>query len=72
MDEIVRAVLDSVGRADWERVRLLLHPYLHWREPGVALRGRRNVLERLAAGPAPEPPDEIELRDGQIYRWTAR
>ena len=70
MEEIVRAVLGALERGDWERVRLLLHPYLHWREPDVALRGRRNVLERLADGPPPEPPDEIELRDGQIYRWT--
>lgn len=70
MEDIVRAVLDGLAQGDRERVRLLLHPYLHWREPGVALRGRSNVLSRLAAGPTPEPPDEIEVRDGQIYRWT--
>ena len=71
MDEIVREGLDAAARADWARVRPLLHPYLHWREPGVALRGRVKVLARLAAGPVPAPPDEIELRDRQIYRWTS-
>ena len=70
MEDIVRAVLDGLAQGDWERVRLLLHPYLHWHEPGVVLRGRQNVLSRLATGPMPEPPDEIEVRDGQIYRWT--
>lgn len=71
MDDIARALLDAVAQGDWERVRLSLHPYLHWREPGVALRGRSKVLSRLTAGPMPGPPDEIEVRDGQIYRWTS-
>jgi hypothetical protein len=63
--EIVRDVIDGAARQDWER--LLLHPYLHWQEPQVRLRGRVKVLARLAAG-----PDEVGLRDGQVYRWTAR
>ena len=30
---------------DWDALRLLLHPYLHWTMPdGTVLRGRRNVL----------------------------
>jgi hypothetical protein len=68
---VVQAVLDAVERRDWDLVRLVLHPYLHWQEPGVAIRGRRNVMDRLALAPPPVPPSTVELRDGQIYRWTA-
>jgi hypothetical protein len=71
MDRIVQDVLEAVERQDWPRLKLLLHPYLHWREPGVAIRGRTNVLARLAEAPPPEPPSSYELRDGQVYRWTA-
>lgn len=68
---MVQDVLDAVQRRDWEVVRLALHPYLHWQEPGVLIRGRRNVIDRLALPPAPAPPSAVELRDGQIYRWTS-
>ncbi|MEV4514784.1 nuclear transport factor 2 family protein [Dactylosporangium sp. NPDC049525] len=71
MEQIVRDVIDAVERQDWVLVKALLHPYLHWREPGVAMRGRTKVLARLAAGPVPVAPDSWELRDGQIYRWTS-
>ena len=71
MDQIVEDVLDAVERADWPQVKALLHPYLHWSEPQGAIRGRVKVLARLAAGPAPTAPASYELRDGQIYRWTA-
>jgi hypothetical protein len=69
-DRIIDDVLEAVDRRDWSRVKLLLHPYLHWREPGVTIRGRTKVLARLAEGPAPAPPNSYELRDGQVYRWT--
>lgn len=71
MEQIVRDVLDAVGRQDWAVVKASLHPYLHWSEPDVALRGRVKVMARLAAGPVPAAPDRCELRDGQIYRWTS-
>jgi hypothetical protein len=71
MEQIVRDVIGAVERQDWAVVKVLLHPYLHWREPRVALRGRTKVLARLAAGPVPAVPDSYELRDGQIYRWTS-
>jgi SnoaL-like protein len=71
VDPIVHDVLDAVERGDWATVKALLHPYLHWREPGVALRGRTKVLARLAESPPPSPPSTVELRDGQIYRWTS-
>jgi hypothetical protein len=68
---MVHDVLDAVEHGDWTTVKALLHPYLHWREPGVALRGRTKVLVRLAEAPPPSPPSSVELRDGQIYRWTS-
>jgi hypothetical protein len=73
MDEVVTKVLEGAEVRQWDEVRLLLHPYLHWSErDGVALRGRSRVLQWLAARQAPlAPPARIELRDGQIYRWTA-
>jgi hypothetical protein len=68
---MVQNVLDAVERRDWDLVRAVLHPYLHWQEPGVTIRGRRNVIDRLALPPPPAPPSSVELRDGQIYRWTS-
>ncbi|PWN04937.1 hypothetical protein DJ010_00470 [Nocardioides silvaticus] len=48
----------------------LLHPYLHWTDRGTALRGRNNVLQHLRHHPRPRPPREVEVRDGQVYRWV--
>ena len=72
MDAAAHTVLDAVAAEDWEAVRLALHPYLHWEEPGAPpVRGRTRVLERLRDGPPPAPPRSVELRDGQVYRWRA-
>ena len=67
---VVRDVLDAAARSDRAALVELLHPYLHWTEGGRTIRGRNNVFARLAAGPI-APPVAYELRDGQIYRWTA-
>jgi hypothetical protein len=69
-DRIVADVLAAVARQDFPALTVLLHPYLHWAEPGIRIRGRRKVFDRLTTGPAPQPPTAYELRDGQIYRWT--
>lgn len=60
----------ALGRGDWARLRPLLHPYLHWTQDGVTIRGRTKVLAHLADAPASGPPAAYEVRDGQIYRWT--
>jgi len=66
----VSNVLDAIERRDWERLARLLHPYVHWTTAAEEqLRGRRNVIARLAADPPPAPPAWHELRDGQVYRW---
>jgi hypothetical protein len=71
VDRIVADVLAAVDRQDWAALKMLLHPYLHWSEPRMQIRGRTKVFARLAASPKPQPPDTYELRDGQIYRWTS-
>jgi hypothetical protein len=69
--EIIEAVLGAVERHEWAQLKTLLHPYLQWKEPGVAIRGRTKVLARLSAGPLPGAPSSYELRDGQVYRWSS-
>ena len=72
MHPAIRAVLEDIGRGDWQQLAPRLHPYLHWRtEDGRALRGRRNVLAEVATRPPGSEPSSFELRDGQIYRWTS-
>ena len=63
--ELAEAVIEALEAGDEQTLTALLHPYLHWTEGGTSIRGRIRVL----AGPPPEPPASVELRDGQIYRW---
>ena len=67
----VDAVYAALADQDRPRLRLLLHPYLHWTGvDGVTIRGRTNLLALLDdLDTPPEPPASVELRDGQIYRW---
>ena len=72
-DEVraVEAVNAALADEDRAKLRLLLHPYLHWTGPdGLTVRGRTKVLALLENEPAPPPaPTAVELREGQIYRW---
>ena len=54
---------------EWGELRRLLHPYLRLTDRGVSLSGRNNVLAHLREHPTPRPPREVEVRDGQVYRW---
>lgn len=67
--QVVADALAAIARKDWEELRSMLHPYLHWAEGAQRLRGRTRVMKRLAEGPKPLPPSRWELREGQIYRW---
>jgi hypothetical protein len=70
VDEVVRAAHDAMLARDWDWLRLMLHPYLHWTaSDGSRLRGRSKVMDRLQSAMPPAPPAAVELRDGQIYRW---
>ena len=63
-----------IERQEWGEVRPLLHPYLHFDDGPVAraLRGPQPVLAHLREHPTPRPPTEVEVRDGQVYRWVRR
>jgi hypothetical protein len=60
---------DLVEKQEWHDVRPLLHPHLHFADGDVSLRGRNQVLDHLRDHPTPKPPTDVEIRDGQIYRW---
>ena len=60
----------AVDAQEWDAAKDLLHPYLHFTDGDLALRGRVNVLAHLRRHPTPRPPTEVEVRDGQVYRWT--
>ncbi len=59
----------AMEAGEWGEVRGLLHPYLRFTDRGLTLTGRRHVLAHLREHPTPRPPREVEVRDGQIYRW---
>lgn len=66
----MRTALTAIERHDWDVLKHVLHPYVRWTVDGTTTRGRVNVLTGLAEHPVPTPPTSVELRDGQIYRWT--
>ena len=69
-DRTVREVLAMIQQKDWDALKPLLHPYLHWTlTDGRVLRGRTKVLDYLASDAVTGPPRRHELRDSQIYRW---
>jgi hypothetical protein len=70
MDGIAGQAHAAIVAAEWDTVRPLLHPYLHWTDGNGTVRGRSKVMAMLRrATKAPAEPTSIELRDGQIYRW---
>jgi hypothetical protein len=72
--KVIHEFRNVIREQNWDAARLALHPYLHWTQPdGTVIRGRKNVLATLTDAPkAPAPPQQAELRDGQIYRWLCR
>ncbi len=69
LPEPTAAAWAAMDAGEWGELRPLLHPYLHWVDGDVALRGRSNVFEHLQSHPTPKPPRDVEIRDGQVYRW---
>jgi len=63
-------VWDLVERQEWGEVRPLLHPYVRYDDGADVVRGRNRVLAHLRDRPTPRPPGEVEVRDGQLYRWV--
>lgn len=63
-------VLDTIERRDWNRLRRLLHPDVHWTTAiEEHLHGPDEVVGLLAQDPPPAPPAFHELRDDRIVRW---
>jgi hypothetical protein len=60
----------AIDVGEWDDVRRLLHPSLHFEAGTVVLRGRDAVLEHLRTHPTPKPPAAVEVRDGQLFRWS--
>ena len=63
-------VIGAVAGDDWVALRRVLHPYLRFTdEQGRTTRGRTKVIALLRMVETLDPPTEVELRDGQVYRW---
>ena len=66
----VSNVLDAIERRDWDRLKQLLHPDVHWTTAcEEQLRGPDSVIALLEGDPPPAPPAYHELKDGQVLRW---
>lgn len=59
-----------LDQSDWADLGPLLHPHVHWQDRSIVLRGRLNVLSHVRSVPTPRPPTSVEIRDGQVYRWS--
>jgi hypothetical protein len=69
---MVREALEDMAARDWQRLKLKLHPYVHWTEAdGTQIRGRTKLLDLLSSTESVGPPSSYEIRDGQLYRWIA-
>ena len=63
-------VVGAVAGDDWAVLRRVLHPYLRFTdEQGRTTRGRTKVIALLRMVETLDAPIEVELRDGQVYRW---
>lgn len=77
VDQTVSAVLHAIETDDWTSFAKLVHPYVSWTEGDLITRGRTRVMAMLShrahtSGSHTAPPAiSYELRDGQVYRWTA-
>ena len=66
----VSDVLATIERRDWERLRRLLHPKVHWTTAvEEQLFGPAEVIALLVEDPPPAPPAYHEVLDGRIVRW---
>lgn len=62
-------VLDAIEWRNWERLRRLLHPRIHWTTAiEEHLHGPDAVVACLANDPPPAPPAYHELREGRMIR----
>jgi hypothetical protein len=70
MEDIARRAHEAMLARNWEDLRFMLHPYLHWTSSnGRTVRGRTKVMAMLAERDRPLWPTSVEVRDDQVYRW---
>lgn len=63
-------VLDAIESRQWDDVRRLLAPDVHWTTAiEEHLHGRDEVIAQLSVDPPPAPPSYHESRNGLIVRW---
>ena len=70
VQDVVQAAHQAMLERDWDALRLMLHPYLHWTAAdGSRLRGRTKSQDWLQNAAPPAEPIAVKLRDGQMYSW---
>jgi hypothetical protein len=63
-------VLDSIERRNWDRLRRLLRPEVHWTTAVEEhLHGPDAVIACLEGDSRPAPPAYHEQRDGRMVHW---
>ena len=66
----VAVVCGAVAGDDWGVLRRVLHPALHFTDPGGrTTRGRSKVIALLREVSSLDPPAAVELRDGRVFVW---
>ena len=60
----------AIEAGEWGEVRPRLHPRVTWRDGDLTMEGRSDVLDHLQNHPTPKPPTTVEVRDGQVSRWS--
>ena len=60
----------AMDAGEWGELRPLLHPYLHWDDGGGDAERAVQRARPPRRLPTPKPPTEVEVRDGQVYRWV--
>jgi hypothetical protein len=68
LPEPAMAAYGFLDRGEYGELRGLLHPYVRFTDGETSLRGRTNVLTWMREHRV-KPPTEVEVRDGQVYRW---
>jgi hypothetical protein len=69
VDDVVRRAIAAMRRRDWETLRPLVHPYVHWTDAsGTTRRGRTKLIASLVETTGSDVLEVDEIRDGQLYR----
>ncbi|MEO6512644.1 MAG: hypothetical protein ABIO16_16715 [Nocardioides sp.] len=69
LPEPAMAAYRFLDQGEYGELRVLLHPYVQFTDGAVSLRGRTAVLNWMRENRV-KPPTDVEVRDGQVYRWV--